>query len=225
MGNWALELASRFGLSQSVRVFAAASFLVTVPVFIQAPLVRTSPWISVIFTGIWIGLSLAFLNRPFQRTWGDLLLGFAWTWLAGSIYWGWLRWEPTLHLPIEAIGLPFALWAIGQPRLKVGSYFYLGSLFGTTLTDVYFYIINVIPQWRQLMQVEPNMVQPVFQSALAQVHTTWGIGWAAILIGLLLSVGAIALQGRRPHWLAFSGAVLSTILVDGLFWFAAVAAA
>lgn len=225
LGNWALELASRFGLSQSVRVFAAASFLVTVPVFIQAPLVRTSPWISVIFTGIWIGLSLAFLNRPSQRTWGDLLLGFAWTWLAGSIYWGWLRWEPTLHLPIEAIGLPFALWAIGQPRLKVGSYFYLGSLFGTTLTDVYFYIVNVIPQWRQLMQVEPNMVQPVFQSALAQVHTTWGIGWATILIGLLLSVGAIALQGRRPHWWAFSGAVLSTILVDGLFWFAAVAAA
>jgi hypothetical protein len=34
----------------------------------------------------------------------------------------------------------------------------------------------------------------------------------------------VALQVRRDHWWAFGGAVLSTILVDGLFLLAAIAA-
>jgi hypothetical protein len=31
----------------------------------------------------------------------------------------------------------------------------------------------------------------------------------------------LALSQRKLHWVALSGAVLSTILVDGLFWLAA----
>jgi hypothetical protein len=224
LGNLTLEIASRLALGQSWHVLAAAVFLVTIPVFIQAPLVRVAPWVSVVLTGSWLGLGLAFLHRPLERLWGDLLFGFSWTWLAGSIYWGWLRWEPLLHLPIEAIGLPFALWGMTQRRFRVGSFFYLGSLFGTVLTDVYFYLVRLIPHWRQLMAVAPSEVQPIFRSALAQVYTPWGLIWAFGLIGLLFTVGMVALQVRRDHWWAFGGAVLSTILVDGLFLLAAIAA-
>ncbi len=151
-------------------------------------------------------------------------MGFSLTWLTGALYWGWLRWEPLLHLPIEAIALPFALVCIKRDWGKVGNFFYLGSLMGTVLTDVYFYIVDLIPSWRQLMQVELESASPILQSAVAQVQTPWGQGWALILALILLTLGVFPLRYQQLHWWAFSGAVLSTILVDGLFWLAAAAA-
>jgi hypothetical protein len=201
--------------------FAAAIFLVSVPVFFQAPLVRLFPWVSLILTLGWLGLSQLLKARPSLYTWGDLLTGFTWTWLAGSIYWGWLRWEPLLHLPIEAIGLPFALWGLLRGHGKVGNWFYLGSLLGTVLTDVYFYLVKLIPCWRQLMQVEIEAAQPIFAIALTQIRTPWGIGCAFVLLAFLLLAGCWPLRSQQVHQWAFGGAVLSTILVDGLFLLAA----
>lgn len=202
-------------------MFAAASFLVSVPVFIQAPLVRAVPLLSLVMTVGWVGLGLVLLRRPATQRWGDLLLGFSWSWLAGSIYWGWLRWEPLIHLPVEAIGLPFALWCLGRRWGLVGNLFYLGSLFGTAVTDLYFYLVDLIPHWRQLMQVEPSEAAPILQNALAQVQTPWGALWAMVLVGILSGVGILSLRSQQIHWWGFGGAVLSTILVDSLFWLAA----
>ena len=212
------------GSRQGWLVFAAAVFLVSVPVFIEAPLVRSLPLLSLAMTGFWVWLSFALMSRTSTQVWGDLLLGFSWSWLAGSLYWGWLRWEPLLHLPVEAIGLPFALVCLRQNWGKVGNFFYLGSLLGTVLTDVYFYLVDLIPYWRQLMQVEPALAFPILQSAVAQVQTPWGQSWALILALVLLTLGIMPLRYRQRHWWAFSGAVLSTILVDSLFWLAAAAA-
>jgi hypothetical protein len=195
-----------------------------VPVFIEAPLVRSLPLLSLAMTTGWVGLSFALMSRTSTHLWGDILLGFSWSWLAGSLYWGWLRWEPLLHLPVEAIGLPFALVCLRQNWGKVGNFFYLGSLLGTVLTDVYFYLVDLIPHWRQLMQVEPALASPILQSALEQMQTPWGQGWAVILAFVLLTLGIFPLRYQQRHWWAFSGAVLSTILVDSLFWLAAAAA-
>jgi hypothetical protein len=71
------------------------------------------------------------------------------------------------------------------------------------------------------MQVDPALATPIFQSAIAQVQTPWGISWAVVLIGTLLVVGLWSLGKGQLQWWAFSGAVLSTILVDSLFWVAA----
>ncbi|MEG3436419.1 DUF3120 domain-containing protein [Pannus brasiliensis CCIBt3594] len=204
-------------------MFLAAGFLVSVPVFLQAPLVRYYPWVSLVLTAFWVGIGLILWRRPRTRVWGDLLLGFSWSWLAGGIYWGWLRWEPSIHIPVEAIGLPFALWGLRRGIAKVGNLFYLGSLLGTAITDLYFYVTGVIPYWRQLMAVEldPALVTPIFQSALARIQTPWGICWAIVLVNILLAVGIYPLGKRVSYGWAFSGAVLSTILVDGLFWIAA----
>jgi hypothetical protein len=204
-------------------VLWTAAFLVSVPVFLQAPLVRYYPEISLGLTIFWVGLGIWLLKQAKINLWGDLLLGFSWSWLAGSLYWGWWRWEPLLHIPMEAIGLPFVLWGLYKGRGKVGNLFYLGSLLGTAITDVYFYLTGLIPYWRQLMTVEldPNLVSPIFHDALAQIQTPWGISWAIVLLNLLLAIGIYPLQKRVCHWWAFSGAVLSTILVDGLFWITA----
>jgi hypothetical protein len=206
---------------QPWRAFWAASFLVSVPVFLQAPIVRLFPQISLALTILWVILGALLYRRSSSRWWGDLILGFSWSWLAGSIYWGWLRWEPLIHLPIEAIGVPFAAWCIWKGRGLIGNWFYLGSLLGTAITDIYFYLTDLIPYWRQLMIADPAFVSPIFKSALAQIQTPWGISWAIVLVNILLAVSLWSLQQKQLHWWAFAGAVLSTILVDSLFWIAA----
>ncbi len=199
------------------KVFAAAAFLVAVPVFIEAPLVRNWPWLSVALTSFWVGLSYFLYQKPQTKIWGDLLFGFSWSWLAGAIYWGWWRWIPAVHLPIESIGLPVVLWLCWRGIGKVGSLFYLGSLVGTALTDLYFYLVDLVGYWQKLMVVEPALATPILQAAVLQVRSPWGTTWAVILVSLLLSLGIICLSRKRNHWYAFSGAILTTIVVDTLF--------
>lgn len=206
---------------QAILVFSAAAFLVSVPVFFQAPLVRLYPWLSLVLSLGWLWLSLKWRVKPQTYIWGDLLFGFSWSWLTGAIYWGWLRSNPAIHLPVEAIALPFALWCIWRGKGLIGNFFYLGSLFGTAITDLYFYLTGLIPYWKQLMAVEANLVQPLLQGAIARVETPYGISWAIVLANLLLGVSLYCLQKRKLHYLAFAGAVLSTILTDALFLVAA----
>ncbi len=225
--NYSLEKAElSLPLSQNPErqawlVFLAASFLVSVPVFFQAPLVRLFPWFSLWLTVVWVILGAILYRRQKTRYWGDLLLGFSWSWLAGSIYWGWLRYEPLIHLPIESIGVPFAIWCLWRRWGLIGNLFYLGSLLGTGITDSYFYLTDLIPYWRKLMTVEPSLASPILHQALAQMQTPWGISWAVVLVNILLGFSFWSLQKSQHHWWAFAGAVLSTILVDSLFWIAA----
>jgi Protein of unknown function (DUF3120) len=211
-------------LRQTWLVFAASVFLVSVPVFVEAPIVRSLPNLSLALTGFWVWLSFTLMSRPATYVWGDLLLGFSWSWLAGAIYWGWLRWEPLWHLPVESIGLPFAVWCLLRNWGKVGNWFYLGSLFGTVLTDVYFYLVDLMPYWRQIMRVDADGAPQILQNALTQVQTSGGQAWAIILALVLLTVGVLPLHKEQRHWYAFGGAVLSTILVDSLFLLAAIVA-
>jgi hypothetical protein len=205
-------------------MFAAAAFLVSVPVFLEAPLVRQNPAVSVGITAFWLWLSFVLIQRPQTRIWGDLLIGFSWSWLAGAIYWGWFRWDPSIHLPIEAIGLPCAVWCLWKGVGKIGNLFYLGSLLGTAVTDLYFDRVGLVDYWRQLMVVDPVLATPILQQAIAQVRTPWGMAWAIVLVNFLLAVGIMSLGTKQLHWYAFSGAVLTTILVDSLFyWVASVA--
>ena len=204
-------------LTQLGLTFIAAVFLVSVPVFIEAPLVRFMPWLSLLLTGVWLLLGFGLRKKPSTFIWGDLLIGFSWSWLAGSIYWGWFRWEPLLHLPIESMGLPFILWGLQRGWGMVGGYFYLGSLLGTAVTDGYFYLTGLIPYWRELMRAEPTMISPILQKALVEVETPWGISCAIVLTICLFALGLGCIQNRQTHWWTFSGAVLGTILVDSLF--------
>jgi hypothetical protein len=213
-------------LAQRSFAFFMAVVLVSGPVFLEAPLVRFLPWLSLALSPLlfWSGKRL--LATPKHSLSGDLLIGFAWTWVSGSIYWGWFRWEPVLHLPIEAIGLPFALFCIARNWGKVGNFFYLGSLLGTALTDIYFYLTDLMPYWRGLMRVEESdLAAQLFHNALNQINTPWGVTWAALLAAFLLGISFMTLLAtKETHWWAFGGAVFSTILVDSLFAVAALVA-
>lgn len=211
-------------LSSPWPVFLGAVFLVSVPVLFQASLVRWQPELSLSLTAAWLGLALWLCQRERTRLWGDLLVGFTWTWFAGSIYWGWMRWEPLWHLPVEAIALPLAVICLMRRQAIVGSWFYLGSLFGTVVTDLYFYLCDVVPAWRQVMRANPDELHSIFQGALARISTPWGVALGMALVGILIFVGYMPLHLQRHYTWAFGGAVLSTLLVDGLFLIAAIAA-
>lgn len=206
---------------QKVLMFSASAFLVSVPVFFQAPLVRVLPELSLLLTFVWVAFSFHWRKQPETYIWGDLLWGFSWSWFCGSIYWGWLRFYPSIHIPIEAIGLPFAIWGIRKGWGLIGNYFYLGSLIGTIITDLYFYLDGLIPYWKELMITDGTLVKPLLQGAIAQVHTVWGISWAVLLANTLLGISLWAMIKKQTYYLVFASAVLSTIFTDALFLIAA----
>ena len=201
-------------------MFGSGGFLVSIPVFIQAPLVRSLPLLSLMITFVWIMIGFHLWKNSKTQIWGDLIIGFSWSWLAGSIYWGWFRDEPLIHLPIEAIGVPFVLICMLCRWGMIGNLFYLGSLMGTVITDIYFYLTGLIPYWRALIKAPPDMIQPILKNALNHIHNTWGILWMLLLVSILLIVGLFSLRQKDLYWWAFSGAVLCTLLVDGLFFIA-----
>ena len=156
-------------------------------------------------------------------TLGDLLFGFTLSWWAGTLYWGWLRAEPMLHLPVEAIPLPIAATALLFGYFRNGSLFFLGSLLGTCLTDFYCMSIGLMPWWERMMNAENNAsaLATVLPAALAQMHTPVGGVLAAGVALVLLAITLWAMRSKElPMW-TFAGAVFSTLLVDGLFWLSA----
>ncbi len=214
------DWAARSGLQ--LRVFGAALGLVILPVFVQAPLVRYFPWVSLAMTPLWLVLGARLMKRPRWSLWGDLIVGFGWIWLTGSLYWGWFRWDPVVHLPIEALGLPIALICLYQGWGRVGSYFFLGSLLGTAVTDLYINWMQLFPTWRELMLTSPDAAPLVLRAASATLQTDVAACRAVILVLFLLVATAIALStSRQLAWWAFGGAVFSTLIVDGLFFLTA----
>ncbi len=204
-------------------MWIAAAFLVSIPVFFQAPLVRQAPWLSLIFSVGWLGIAKVLITNPNHQSsnqnYGSLIWGFSLSWICGTIYWGWLRAEPFWHLPIEAIALPWAIWAMTKSDYLIGAWFYLASLLGTAVTDLYFYLNNLIPHWKAIMQVEGDLgaIQPILQDAVTHLQTSWGISWAAILAICISLIGFRAMRSPDLHNWVFAGALLSTIFVDGLF--------
>ncbi len=187
----------------------------SIPVFFQAPLVRMLPWVSLSLTCFW-GI-VSFRWRKSYPLWGDLLWGFSLTWFCGSIYWGWFRHNPAIHLPLEAIAFPIAIWGICRRWSLMGNYFYLGSLLGTAVTDLYFYITGLIPYWRLVMMTDSNLTGPILHDCLARLQTPWGISWAIVLANFLLAVSLWGVARRENHYLVFSGATIGTIITDVLF--------
>lgn len=162
-------------------------------------------------------LSSIYLLKRKQDLWGSLLFGFTLSWWCGTLYWGWLRTNPYLHLPVEALGVPIALMALAFPRLRIGSLFFLGSFIGTALTDVYIFGAGLADWWTQMMQNEQGNIAPIMQGALREMNTPLSFAWAGIIVAALLIIGLLGLRSEKPQWWAFSGAVLNTLVVNGIF--------
>lgn len=93
------------------------------------------------------------------------------------------------------------------------------------MTDLYINWMHLFPSWRQLMQVEPDVAPVVLRAAATTLETDVAACRAVVLVIFLLVATVIALTtSRQLAWWAFGGAVLSTLIVDGLFFLTAILA-
>ena len=72
-----ISVQNAISVKQTWLVFAAAVFLVSVPVFIEAPLVRSLPLLSLAMTIGLIWLSFRLMSDKKSHLWGDILVGFS----------------------------------------------------------------------------------------------------------------------------------------------------
>ena len=199
-----------------------AAAMVVLPVFLQAPWVRLDPFSATLFTAVLIGAGLVLHQSRSQTTsdLGTLLVGFSGSWLAGCVFWGWLRAHPVLHLPVEAFAVPIALGGL-QGRWRLAATFYLSSLVGTACTDLAMAATGVMQFWPAVVTASLDQAPLLLHQAglhLLQPLPLFTLATAAVLV--LLAGRRLNLNdnGSDVDAAAMASAVLTTTLwVDGLF--------
>ena len=211
-------------LSKPIALRLWSSFFVILPIFVQAPWVRLQPLSALCFTFIIIFFAFL-LSRNESNRWfivGSLLLGISGSWLGGCLFWGWLSPFPILHIPVEAVVLPLALIGFGT-NWKIGSSFYISSLFGTAVTDITIFLIGIMDQWKQVITADsenaPMILQKTSQS-LIQIKSLSIIVFVALILWFIskeiLDSGTINTTSGKA--LLVSGYVIqTTLIVDGIF--------
>ena len=216
------EALPRTATHRGVQIWAAA--LVVLPVFLQAPWVRLHPFSSCVFTAVLLALAipLGWQQQPARRASGSLLLGFSGSWLAGSLFWGWLRAHPSWHLPVEAIALPLALAGLGS-RWRLGCSFYLASLVGTAITDLAMALTGVMRFWPEVVQAPLGDAGALLNSAATSLRHPLPLLLMLGLAGVILTLAnSMKARSERPSvhsecWAVAASVLMTTVMVDGLF--------
>jgi hypothetical protein len=201
-----------------------AALLTLGPVFLQAPLVRVAPMAAALCTAPLLLLALVAARHPdpARQRLGILLVGFTGSWLGGSLFWGWCREHPFLHLPIEAFALPLAVGGL-RTRWRIGAMFYLASLLGTALTDGLIALTGLMPFWPPVVQASPEAAASLLQQAARSLlHPTPVV--VLLLSGVWIGQLAWRLKAGDEARRVAAATLASTLLVDGVFLGAALLA-
>jgi len=216
-------------LSNPISLRLWSSFFVILPIFVQAPWVRLEPISALCFTFLIIlGAFVLYKNRP--NKWfivSSLLLGVSGSWLGGCLFWGWLSPFPILHIPVEAVVLPFALIGLGTDW-KIGSSFYISSLFGTAVTDITIFLIGIMDQWRQVITADSETAPLILQKTsenLIQIKSLSIIVFVALILWFIskeIFASATINTTNGKALLVSSYVIQTTLIVDGIFIFLAI---
>ena len=201
-----------------------ASMLVVLPVFVQAPWVREQPFTSCLFGLVLLSVGvITNLIAPLKwKNLGALLVGFSGSWLAGSLFWGWLASHPLLHLPVEAFALPLAITGL-QTRWRLGCAFYLASLVGTAFTDLAMALTGVMTLWPAVVGASTTEATVLLQDA-----ATFVLRPSSLLTVIAAGVIIVQLVQYCRHrsslsnatdkaWGVAAAVLFTTLLIDGLF--------
>ena len=216
-------------LSRPISLRLWSSFFVILPIFVQAPWVRLEPISALCFTFV-ILLGAFVLNQKGSNKWfivSSLLIGVSGSWLGGCLFWGWLSSFPILHIPVEAVVLPLALIGLGT-NWKIGSSFYISSLFGTAVTDITIFLIGIMDQWRQVLTADSETAPLILQKTsenLIQIKSLSIIVFVALILWFIskeiFDYATInTINGKAL--LVTSYVIQTTLIVDGIFIFLAI---
>ena len=138
------------------------------------------------------------------------------------MFWGWLSPFPILHIPVEAVVFPLALIGFGT-NWKIGSSFYISSLFGTAVTDITIFLIGIMDQWRQVITADSENAPMILQKtseSLIQIKSLSIIIFVALILWFIskeiLDSGTINTTSGKAL-LVSSYVIQTTLIVDGIF--------
>ena len=216
-------------LSRPITLRLLSSFLVILPIFVQAPWVRLEPVSARCFT--FVSISGAFLlYKKRSNKWfivSSLLLGVSGSWLGGCLFWGWLSPFPILHIPVEAVVLPLALIGIGT-NWKIASSFYISSLFGTAITDITILLIGIMDQWKQVITADSETAPRILEKTsenLIQIKSLSIIFFVGLILWFIskeIFDSATINTTSGKALLVSSYVIQTTLIVDGIFIFLAI---
>ncbi len=200
------------------------SALVVLPVLLQAPWVRLSPYSACLFSLVilGIGIYLAQINQERFSNLGSLLVGVSGSWLGGCLFWGWFRSQPILHLPIEALALPIAIWGINT-KWKLGSSFYLSCLLGTAFTDLSIVLTGVMKKWPEVINATISQAPQILTETADELLNVQSlllllaVGGLIIVLSSLMERQASLDKVNESSWFVASAALKTTLWIDGLF--------
>ncbi len=211
-------------LSRPISLRLWTSFFVILPIFVQAPWVRLEPISALCFTFIILSAAY-FLHKKEPNKFfiiSSLLFGVSGSWLGGSLYWGWLSPFPILHIPVEAVVLPLALIGLGT-NWRIGSCFYISSLFGTAITDVTIFLIGIMDQWKQVITADSQNAPLILQKTsenLIQIKSLSIIFFVALILWFIskeiFDYATINTTSGKAL-LVSSYVIQTTLIVDGIF--------
>jgi len=211
-------------LSRPIALRLWSSFFVILPIFVQAPWVRVEP-LSALFATFILIFAAFLLSRKEADKWfivGSLLLGVSGSWLGGCLFWGWLSAYPILHIPVEAVALPLAIVGLGT-KWKIGSSFYISSLFGTAITDLAIFLTGIMDQWKEVITADSDNAPLILQKTsenLIQLKSLSIIFLAALILWFIsreIFNSAIATSPNGKALLVSSYVIQTTLIVDGIF--------
>ena len=206
-----------------------SSFFVILPIFLQAPWVRIEPVSALCFTFVILFAAFILSRKQSNKLFivGSLLLGVSGSWLGGCLFWGWLSPYPILHIPVEAVVLPLALIGLGT-KWKIGSSFYIASLFGTAVTDITIFLIGIMDQWKEVITADSDTAPLILQKTsenLIQIKSLSIIIFVAVILWFIskeILNSAIINSTNGKALLVSSYVIQTTLIVDGIFVFLAI---
>ena len=216
-------------LSRPISLRLWSSLFIILPIFVQAPWVRLEPISALCFTFV-ILLGAFFLYKQGSNKWfivSSLLFGVSGSWLGGCLFWGWLSPFPILHIPVEAVVLPLALIGLSS-NWKIGSSFYISSLFGTAVTDLTIFLTGIMDQWRQVITADSENAPLILQKTsenLIQIKSLSIILLVSLILWFIskeISDSATIHTTKGKALLVSSYVIQTTLLVDGIFVFLAI---
>ena len=224
-----LDVSNNKFLSKPIALRLWSSIFVILPIFVQAPWVRFEPISALCFTFVILIGVLILSRKEFNKSFivASLLLGVSGSWLGGCLFWGWLSPYPILHIPVEAVALPLAFIGLGT-KWKIGSSFYISSLFGTAATDITILLIGIMDQWKEVITADSKNAPLILQKTsenLIQIKSLFIIILVAIILWLIsreMLNSAIINSTNGKALLVSSYVIQTTLIVDGIFIFLAI---
>ncbi len=211
-------------LSRPISLRLWSSFFVILPIFVQAPWVRLEPISALCFTFVILLVAYVLHNKQSNKWFvvSSLLLGVSGSWLGGCLFWGWLSPFPILHIPVEAVVLPLALIGLGSDW-KIGSSFYISSLFGTAVTDITIFLIGIMDQWKEVITADSENAPLILQKTsenLIQIKSLSIIFFIALILWFIakeiFDYSTINTTNGKAL-LVSSYVIQTTLIVDGIF--------